>query len=270
MGATVLQQNDLGLVLILPAKVDKNFAKDLLDDFKLEKENEHIVFDFSKTLFVDNNFYPTLHQIRQKVKKLNCTFSSTNVNSALRSQFQTDGVYRMFNVEMMDSKKPSQKFNMDVEFITPFIDSTVEILSIQANTKAHAGKPKLKEPNQQSEFDIVGVITLISNVFEGSITLCFKGEVFLKICSNMLGEEINEINNDIEDAAGELLNIIFGMAKAKLNDEKGYKIEKAIPTIIRGPGIRVKQTLGPTIILPFESDAGNFHIEIELAESKEY
>lgn len=269
MGAVDLLVGEKEYVLRLPIQVEKNYAEDVMNSLPMDADEITVIFDFKKTLKVDIGFYSIFHQLRQKLRKQNWTLISRNVNNSLKSQFHADGMYKIFNVEVQDEQKVKQKLSIDVEFISPFIDSTVEILSIQANTAAKAGKPRLKEAGQRSEFDIVGVITLISNVFEGSIALCFKSEVFLKICSNMLDENIEELNDEVEDAAGELLNIIFGMAKAKLNDEKGYQIEKAIPTIIRGPGIRVKQTLGPTIILPFESDAGEFQVEIELSNSEE-
>ncbi len=40
----------------------------------------------------------------------------------------------------------------------------------------------------------------------------------------MLGEEIKEINQDIQDGAGELLNIIFGFTKRVLN-KKATKLK---------------------------------------------
>ena len=78
----------------------------------------------------------------------------------------------------------------------------------------------------------------------------------------MLGEEFKEINKDLEDGAGEILNIIFGHAKTVLNS-KNYGIEKAIPTVIRGHGILVKHvTQVASIVVPFETDVGSFHMEI--------
>ncbi len=175
-----------------------------------------------------------------------------------------DGVQRIFNIESVETpRSPKSKSTIDVEFITPFIKATTEILKVQANIESTSGKPRMKDRDEKSLCDIVGIISLVSNVFEGSISLVFKEEVFLKICESMLGEPYTEINDEIEDAAGELLNIIYGVAKAELNDKKSYKLEKAIPTVIRGPGVRVKQTVGPTIILPFETPVGTFQIEIE-------
>ena len=79
---------------------------------------------------------------------------------------------------------------------------------------------------------------------------------------NMIGETYEVIDKELEDGAGELLNIIFGHAKAILNN-KGYNIQKAIPTIVRGKDLAINHiSSNKTIVLPFESPEGPFHIEI--------
>jgi chemotaxis protein CheX len=78
----------------------------------------------------------------------------------------------------------------------------------------------------------------------------------------MLGEEQTAINHDIEDAAGELTNIIFGHTKKAL-EQKGLKLEKAIPSVITGANHAIShQSTGPIIVTPFESDLGPFYVQI--------
>ncbi|OFZ54911.1 MAG: hypothetical protein A2428_11685 [Bdellovibrionales bacterium RIFOXYC1_FULL_54_43] len=156
---------------------------------------------------------------------------------------------------------------MDVEFINPFIRATQVTLETQANTPVKIGKPYLKR-DEKISFDIAGVISLTSNAFKGSIALCFPAKVFLAIYSNLLGEKHDVITKEIEDAAGEILNIIFGQAKAELNHKAGYQIQKAIPTIVRGTNLEVHHlTRNVAVILPFETDSGVFHLEISTEAS---
>ncbi|MCJ8278330.1 MAG: chemotaxis protein CheX [Bdellovibrionales bacterium] len=250
-----------------PKDIDRQFVNSMSEQLNDFEGITQVTFDFKQTKSVDRSFYAFIHQVKQKMKQNQGRLISVGIHSSLKSVLINDGVYQMFNFTQPNAKSSKPNKRLQVDFIHPFVDSTREMLDVQAGVKAEAGKPYIKMDG--NEFDIIGVISLGSEVFEGSIILCFKKDVFLNICSSMMMEEFKEINEELEDAAGEMLNIIFGMAKAKLNNEKGYKIEKAIPTIIRGPGIRVKQTQGPKVILPFTSDAGNFHIEIELSESKE-
>ncbi len=152
---------------------------------------------------------------------------------------------------------------VDVGFINPFIEGTRITLETQANTPIQVGKPYVKKANESLPMDIAGVISLTNPSFTGSIALCFTSAVFLKIYENMVGEKHDKITPELQDAAGELLNIIFGRAKTILNDTKGHTLEKAIPTILAGDNLNVRHTsTSAVIVLPFESSAGVFHIEI--------
>jgi chemotaxis protein CheX len=151
---------------------------------------------------------------------------------------------------------------IDVNFINPFIEGAIETLKIQCSFTAKAAKPFLKGKGPDIKTDITAVIGLTSAAFNGSVAICFPQSIFLSIMEKMLGEKHSAITKELEDGASELLNIIFGQAKRVLN-EKGYAIEKAIPTIIRGSDLSVKHlTPNATIVVPFETEAGIFHIEI--------
>ncbi len=163
---------------------------------------------------------------------------------------------------MSQPTAPSQKF--DVNFLNPFITSTLKVLKIQCQVDAKPGSIRFKKDGEKSISDIAGVIGLTSTVFSGSIAVCYPKDTFLKIMGGMLTETFTEITKDLEDGAGELINIIFGQAKIILN-EKGYAIEKAIPSIIKGSAIEIRHlTPSPTIIIPFESNVGSFSMEIGL------
>lgn len=153
---------------------------------------------------------------------------------------------------------------LDTNFLRPFFEGTAETLSVQCSVKVKAGKPFPKTPENMKgvQTDLAAIIGLTSSSFNGSIALCFPDATFLKVMGGMLGEDFEEIDEDLEDGAGELLNIIFGFAKRVLND-KGYDIEKAIPSVVKGKDVKLQHlTEATAIIVPFASEAGKFHIEI--------
>jgi len=156
---------------------------------------------------------------------------------------------------------------MDVAFFKPFVEGTLYTLKVQCSVEASAGKPFYKGQEEQKSVEIAGIIGLASKVFAGSIAICFPKNVFLMVMSRMMGEEYTEINDEVRDGASELLNIIYGQAKKVLN-EKGYGIEKAIPTVINGNDLKTHyMTKDKVIVLPFTTDNGDFYIEIS-AEPK--
>ncbi|MGK5083067.1 chemotaxis protein CheX [Bdellovibrionota bacterium FG-1] len=153
---------------------------------------------------------------------------------------------------------------LDVNFFKPFIDGTLNTLKIQCQLEATHAKPFIKGTQPQPKFEIAGVIGLTSETFAGNITICFPAVVYLTLMSNMLGEKYTEITQELQDGAAELLNIIFGSAKAILN-KQGYTIQKAIPTVIRGESLQTSYIgSGQVIVLPFVTPAGDFHIEISM------
>ena len=78
----------------------------------------------------------------------------------------------------------------------------------------------------------------------------------------MLDEPFKEITDELQDGVAEMLNIIFGHAKAILNTQ-GHTIQKAIPTVIRGDNIRTSHlSLSKVMVLSFVTDLGTFQIEI--------
>ena len=91
---------------------------------------------------------------------------------------------------------------MDVKFINPFLEGTVEVLKTMAFVNPRPGKPYLKKGNL-AKGDVSGIIGLTGAV-KGSLALSFSSGSILKIVSNMLGEEMTSINGDIRDAVGGL------------------------------------------------------------------
>lgn len=148
---------------------------------------------------------------------------------------------------------------MKSEYINPFLNATVNVLSTMAMVKPEPGKPYLKQ-DKKSIGDISGIIGL-TGTSRGAIVISFTTEAVCKIVGSMLGETYTEINNDISDAVGELTNMISGDARRRLA-ELGAVFEAGIPTIISGKGHEVESiTKGPVIAIPFTVDGHTFVVE---------
>jgi len=149
---------------------------------------------------------------------------------------------------------------MDANIVNPFIDATVNVLATMASTRAEAGKPYLKK-DQVARGDVSGVMGLTGET-RGTISVSFTETSILAIVSNMLGEEIKEMNEEIKDAVGEITNMISGQARKKL-DEQGMSLKAAIPSVIMGKNHTITHiTTFPIIAIPFHTDNGEFTIEV--------
>jgi chemotaxis protein CheX len=152
---------------------------------------------------------------------------------------------------------------MDIKFINPFLAGTVNVLKTMAFVDPKPGKPYLKKDNL-AVGDISGIIGL-TGAAKGSMAVSFSEKCILKIVSNMLGEELKGIDKDIEDAVGEITNMISGNAR-KFLEAEGYTITAAIPTVVSGRNHKIKHVLGgASIIIPFEIDGEPFVVDICLA-----
>lgn len=153
---------------------------------------------------------------------------------------------------------------IDTTFINPFILGAVEALKVQGGLKVEGGKPFLKGKEPMPAISIAGQLGLTSDKFKGAVSVCFEEKVYLKMMSNMLGEELTEITADIQDGAAEILNMIYGAAKSQLNP-KGYTFDRAIPTVVRGGALQTShgKTI-PTIVIPIRCDEGFVFIEISV------
>lgn len=154
---------------------------------------------------------------------------------------------------------------LDLNFVNPFILATVDVLQVQGGIRVEGGKPFIKGREPQPAFAIAGVIGLTSEQFKGVISLNFQEQFYLALISNMLGEKITEINAEVQDGAAEILNMVYGAAKTQLNP-KGYTLQKAIPTVVRGAGLQMTHGDGksPAIVIPMRSDHGQMHLEVSV------
>lgn len=149
---------------------------------------------------------------------------------------------------------------MDAKLINPFINATNNVLSTMAFVTCKVGKPYLKK-DDKAKGDVTGVIGITGDT-NGTIAVTFDEGSILKIVSNMFGEEMTELDHEVADAVGELVNMISGQARREL-EEIGRVFYAAIPTVISGKGHCVTHyTDGPKIAIPFSTDNGSFTIEV--------
>ncbi len=184
--------------------------------------------------------------------------------SMLPLQFEQAALEKIMKEELAKASvaaTPAPKiFKLDVNFINPFIESTLETLEKTCNTKVRKDKVFIRSGDIASG-DISALVGMIADVFRGSMGIAFEKNCFLYLVNNMLGEKYTEINNENQDAAGEICNQVFGLTKTKLSN-MGYKVQPAIPSIITGAGHKIKHMVDrPVIAVRFECEGGYLTVE---------
>ncbi|MBF0466274.1 MAG: chemotaxis protein CheX [Nitrospirae bacterium] len=156
---------------------------------------------------------------------------------------------------------------MNVDFVNPFLESLVNILKTMANVEVTHNTPCIKADSSAMGY-ISGMIGLAGEKTSGSIAITFTEEAILHIASNMLGEKMTEVNEEIADMVGEITNMVSGGGR-KILSEQGYKFNMAIPTTIVGKNHTIThKTKGMIVLVPFQTPAGPFYVEICFEEEK--
>jgi chemotaxis protein CheX len=149
---------------------------------------------------------------------------------------------------------------MNVEYINPFIKATLYVLESISSMKVESKKIYLKKDNA-ARGDVSSIIGL-SGDLEGSVSVTFTENIILPLVSEMLDEEMTELDEDVKDAVGEIANMISGHARKSL-ESMGKSLKAAIPTVVIGKNHSISHITDKQILaLPFMTEHGEFTIEV--------
>lgn len=149
---------------------------------------------------------------------------------------------------------------MDVNYINPFISSTIATYKNMLACDAVPGAPSLKNAPYPT-YDITGNIGL-SGTAQGIVAMSYSEKSALDTIGKMLGFEISANGPEVVDGIGEIVNIVAGFAKKDLTQ---YDLTISLPNVVIGKDVVVVAPTGiKTIIVPFECEIGNFTIEVAL------
>lgn len=108
----------------------------------------------------------------------------------------------------------------------------------------------LKEPVSRFKCSITGMVGF-AGTYSGVISIHCPVELALKITSNMLGIECDEVNEDLNDAIGEIANMLGGSVKQVLS-KGGLDVKLSIPTVISGEDYTVNSLSDmDCVVIPF-------------------
>ncbi|WP_340680120.1 chemotaxis protein CheX [Paraglaciecola sp.] len=150
---------------------------------------------------------------------------------------------------------------MNAEFINPFISALINVMSTMAQTELTPGKPK-KKHDDKAGGDISGLIGMVGDNIQGSLSISFEEGLVVEIMEKMLGEKPDGINADVKDMVGEITNMICGGAKNELS-QKGYEFGMATPMVVSGKNHTVNHLVdGKKMVMPFNHKSGTLYLEM--------
>lgn len=158
------------------------------------------------------------------------------------------------------AKIPAEHPFLDRDVILNFSNGVAETLQIMAGVGSVFEKGFV-EKNWKAQNDISVFLDLKSEPYTGQIRFHFNKFVLAKLFEKMLGQTINPDSREVLDCLGEISNMCYGYAKAKLN-EKGFQLKMTIPHPSPTENLPEVFSRHPHIIIPFKVFDQQCHIQI--------
>jgi chemotaxis protein CheX len=153
---------------------------------------------------------------------------------------------------------------MKVEFINPFVAAAFLVLENMGNLKVEKGKLGVKaSPIAGSE---VNAVIGVTGDVKGQVLYSMTEETAKKLASTMMmGMPVTEFDELSKSAISELGNMITGNAASELGNS-GLNCNITPPSLFMGENVMVSIKDTPILVIPLETDFGEFTIYVALAE----
>ncbi|MDR1105487.1 MAG: chemotaxis protein CheX [Treponema sp.] len=158
------------------------------------------------------------------------------------------------------------------KYIQPFIDVCKNVFREFVGAELKENRPYFAETNTVNEWDISAVIGLTGEA-RGAVVISMKKELAMKLTAILTGSSHTELDSEVVDAIGEIVNIIAGNAKKGL--EETFRLVISLPTIVEGKEHSIKwpNSQARIICIPFtifDDSAFTLSIAIEAVRGGAY
>ena len=150
---------------------------------------------------------------------------------------------------------------MSIKYIEPFVDATINVFNDFFGEQPQAQKPFLLKRDDENDWELSGIIG-IGGDSKGVVVVSLSAEMATKLTTRLVGQAVTEVNDDVMDTIGEIVNIIAGNAKKGLEQ---YRLVISLPSIVRGKSHHVSWPTGiPIVGIPFTMKDGQFFLAVGL------
>src|SRR5690242_5945282 len=142
------------------------------------------------------------------------------------------------------------------------INATKEVFDTMVMMTLEDSYP-LSEPVTSFHCSVTGMVGL-AGTYTGILSIHCPQPLALRITSNMLGMDVEEVGDDVNDALGEIANMLGGYVKQILS-KGGLDINLSIPTVIAGEDYTIN-SMSETdcVIIPFICEEQRFLVGLNL------
>jgi chemotaxis protein CheX len=153
----------------------------------------------------------------------------------------------------------------EVEMARYIIEATKEVFSTMMVMEVEDQYP-MSEPVNKFHCSITGMVGLAGS-YTGILSIHCPAHLAMKITSNMLGMDVDEVGEDVSDALGEIANMLGGHVKQVLS-KGGSDLNLSIPTVISGETYTINSVSNDSVMIPFQFENEKFLVGLTIR--KEY
>lgn len=158
------------------------------------------------------------------------------------------------------------------QYIKPFAQVCMKVFRQFMGIELTAKRPYLFDGNEVNCWDIFALIGFAGDV-RGGVLISVKKETAFKLTNILTGTMHKEIDADVIDAIGEIVNIIAGNVKSRDGFENTLNLKISMPLVVKGEGHSISWLIGSTRIfcVPFkifENEEIMLSISLEKKEKK--
>jgi len=149
-----------------------------------------------------------------------------------------------------------------VDLSNSISQATQEIFQTMLMMEASPGQALTERSNKFS--NSVSAIVGMAGPSKAMLAIHLPEPTALAVTSSFLMMEVEEVDEDVKDAIGELANMVAGSIKTDLN-EQGMEFKLSIPSVICGEEYEIDCLADSEgAIMPFAIDGGDFLVEFQL------
>lgn len=119
------------------------------------------------------------------------------------------------------------------KYIQPFVDVCVNVFREFIGVELVTERPHFANRDDPHEWDVSAIIGLTGEA-RGAVVISMKQALARRLTGVLTGSEHEDLDDEVVDAIGEIVNIIAGNAKRGL--EESFRLVISLPTIVRGTG----------------------------------
>ena len=141
------------------------------------------------------------------------------------------------------------------------IEATKEIFDTMIMVAVTPGKP-LAAPVSQFKCSLSAMVGF-AGFKQGNLAIHLSESVAKGLTGDFLGMEVDEINEDVQDAMGELANMLAGSLKPFIS-ANGGKVELSLPSVVHGEEYTLTViNKADWVLIPFTVSHGEFLVGLE-------